>query len=312
MDRRGRRAALIAALAAALSLPAGATPLTAQRWLAAGADPRVLTKQPAECLEKRTGDARLSVEIGRAAFRSPTLLGGQAARAGLSCESCHRNGRGNPDFHFPGISGEPGTADVTASLFSKRRGDGSFNPKPIPDLGGPAERLKVARGEAEARRRFIHGLVVEEFDGSEPPPRVLQGLTDYVGALQACAAPARPLHAADYGLDALRAARAAQSALTKRDDATALVMVAAARSRLGAIAERYPGDDLAPVRARLLQADAALVHVRDDIAAGQTARANQWLGRWITSSGTWRRPVRVSEPKSLFNEDRLATASRAP
>ena len=312
MDRRGRRAALIAALAATLSLPAGAAPLTAQRWLAKGADPRVLARQPAECLEKRSGDARLSVEIGRAAFRSPTLLGGQAARAGLSCESCHRNGRGNPDFHFPGISGEPGTADVTASLFSKRRGDGSFNPKPIPDLGGPGESLKFARGKADVRRRFIHGLIVEEFDGGEPPPMVLQGLTDYVGALRACAAPARPLRAADYGADALRAARAAQGALAKGDAGAALVMVAAARSRLGAIAQRYPGDDLAPVRARLLQADAALVRVRDDIAAGEAARANQWLGRWVLTSGTWRRPVRVSEPKSLFDEERLAAASRAP
>ncbi|MGF7473737.1 hypothetical protein WFJ45_23635, partial [Salmonella enterica subsp. enterica serovar Minnesota] len=73
-----------------------------------------------------------SARIGRAAFNSPLLLGGQAARAGLSCASCHRNGRGNPDFHFPGISGAPGTADVTASLLSSHRGDGQFNPKPIP------------------------------------------------------------------------------------------------------------------------------------------------------------------------------------
>lgn len=312
MDRYGRRAALIAALAAALALPAAATPLTAQRWLAARADPRTLARQPAECLVKTTGDAALSVEIGRAAFRSPTLLGGQAARAGLSCESCHRNGRGNPDFHFPGISGPPGTADVTASLFSKRRGDDAFNPKPIPDLGGPADHLKVARGDAAGRRRFIHGLVVDEFDADEPPAAVLQGLTDYVGALRTCPAPAAPLRAANYASDALRAVRAAQGALAKGDRRTALVMVAAARARLGQIAERYPGKELAPVRARLLTADAALVQVRDDIAAGDTARASQWLSRWLMTSGTWRRPVRVNEPKSLFDGERLAAASRGP
>lgn len=312
MDRRGRRAALIAALAAAASLPASATPLTAQRWLAAGADPRVLATQPAECLAKSVGDPGLSVEIGRAAFRSPTLLGGQAARAGLSCESCHRNGRGNPDFHFPGISGEPGTADVTASLFSKRRGDATFNPKPIPDLGGSADKLKVARGPAAARSAFIRGLVVEEFDADEPPPRVLKGLSDYVGALRTCPTPARSLHAADYALDAVRAVRAAQGALAKGDDRTAQVMVAAARSRLGQIAERYPGEELAPVRARLLQADAALAKVRDDIAAGETLQASQWLNRWVMMSGTWRRPIRVTEPKSLFDAERLAAASRAP
>lgn len=311
MDRRRRRAALIISLAAALSLPAAAAPLKAQRWLASGADPRTLARQPAECLAKPTGERALSIEIGRAAFRSPTLLGGQAARAGLSCESCHRNGRGNPDFHFPGISGEPGTADVTASLFSRRRGDAAFNPKPIPDLGGPASGLKVSRGEAAARRRFIHGLVVEEFDADEPPPAVLQGLSDYVGALGTCPATPTALRVGNYASDAVRAVRAARGALAKGDDRTALVMVAAARARLGQIAERYPGEDLAPVRARLLQADAALVKARDDIAAGESVRASQWLNRWVMMSGTWRRPIRATEPQSLFSEERLV-ASRAP
>ena len=170
----------------------------------------------------------------------------------------------------------------------------------------------MARGAVAARRRFFHGLVVEEFDADEPPPRVLQGLSDYVGALRTCAAPTTQLRAANYASDALRAVRAAQGALAKGDARTALVMVAAARARLGQIAERYPGEELAPQRARLLQADAALVKARDDIAAGETARASQWLSRWLMTSGSWRRPIRVMEPKSLFDEGRLAAASRAP
>jgi hypothetical protein len=304
MDRRGRRAALILALGAALSLPAAAAPLTAQRWLAAGADPRVLTRRPAECLARpASADAALSVEIGRAAFRSPTLLGGQAARAGLSCESCHRNGRSNPDFHFPGISGEPGTADVTASLFSTHRGDGTFNPVAIPDLGGPRERLKVVHGPL--LRTFIRGLIVEEFDGTEPPPRVLDGLVDYVGALQTCETTPKPLRAADYASDAIRAARAAQGTLAKADSPAALVLIAAARARLGHIAERYPGEDLAWVRARLLKADAGLVAARDAVHAGETRRASRQLRRWIAGSAVWRRPVERAEPKSLFDESRL-------
>lgn len=93
-----------------------------------------------------------------AGFASPCPAsggGGQAARAGLSFESCHRSGRPHPQFLFPGASGAPGTADVTASLFSSHRGNGRDDPVPIPDLSGPRARLAP----------FIHGLVTQEFDG---------------------------------------------------------------------------------------------------------------------------------------------------
>jgi tetratricopeptide (TPR) repeat protein len=75
---------------------------------------RALSAEPAECLVEPAGaEARRSVAIGRIAFRAPLLLGGQAARAGMSCATCHRNGRGNPDFLFPGPVGtrpEPPTS----------------------------------------------------------------------------------------------------------------------------------------------------------------------------------------------------------
>jgi len=38
-------------------------------------------------------------------------------------------------------------------------------------------------------RRFIEGLVVEEFDGAVPPPAVIDGLVAYVAALQPGACP---------------------------------------------------------------------------------------------------------------------------
>ncbi|MCR5878641.1 M48 family metallopeptidase [Phenylobacterium sp. J367] len=150
LDRRRRRAAVLAAAlagGASLSLAADAPPLRAMRWLSPGADPvRTLATQPVECLRPPAGlEDALSVEIGRAAFRSPLVLGGQAARAGLSCESCHRNGRGNPDFLFPGASGPPGTADVTLSLFSSRRGNGVHDPEPIPRPRRPARGAEGGR-----------------------------------------------------------------------------------------------------------------------------------------------------------------------
>ena len=243
MDRLRVRAALLAgALLLAAAAPAE-PPLRLLRWLAPGADPvAAATREPAECLRKPSGfEDAYRIEVGRAAFRSPLLLGGQAARAGLSCESCHRAGRGNPEFHFSGLSGAPGTADVTASLFSSHRGDGVFNPVPIPDLAGPPETLKVA---PEARRAFIRGLVVEEFDGPEPSPAVLDGLAAYVAALEPSACPGgdRAVTAAGHLEDARRAIDTAVRALDRRDPATSLAMISAARRRLGDIAERMPGE----------------------------------------------------------------------
>ena len=160
------------ALGAAVAIPV-APPLKAMRWLAPGADAaRLLTRRPPECLKAPADPAEAyRVELGRAAFRDPLLLGGQAARAGLACETCHQNGRANRNFDFPGISGAPGTADVTASLFSTHRGDDIFDPVPIPDLGGPKAALKISQGRRPpALEHFIHGLITEEFDGPEPPP----------------------------------------------------------------------------------------------------------------------------------------------
>jgi len=155
------------------------------RWLLSSDLAADLTHQPAECRSPSHDAAlRRSEDIGRIAFRAPLLLGGQAARAGLSCAACHRNGRTNAHFHFPGLSADAGTADVTASLMSSHRGDGIFNPKAIPDLAGDPAKLKVSRDPAkDDLKKFIHGLVTQEFDGPEPPPAVLDCLAAYVRSL---------------------------------------------------------------------------------------------------------------------------------
>jgi len=125
MDQGRSLAAILigAAFLLAADTPAQ-LPIREVRWLAPGVPVENVNLLPPECF-RVPGDpkARRSTEIGRLSFRAPLLLGGQAARVGLSCSSCHRNGRGNPDFHFPGISGAPGTADVTASLLSSHRGE---------------------------------------------------------------------------------------------------------------------------------------------------------------------------------------------
>ena len=310
----------LAILAASLVLTAPALaadgPLRAMRWLAPGADKvRALSTRPTECLG-RTSDLNEAylVEVGRAAFRTPLVLGGQAARAGVACETCHKGGRTNPDFDFPGISGPPGTADVTSSLFSSHRGDGVDNPKPIPDLGGAKDRLKVSQARTgRALESFIHGLVTQEFDGPEPSPAVLDGLAAYVRALSPAACPKAPtetVSAEAYLEDARRAVRAAGAALGKGDKPTSALMIGAARSQLGLIYERYADRSLSGDRDSLTGADRQLAVAAAAARSGSPGAARQ-LSAWLVLSRSWGARLVRDESKSLFNPKRLAAKMSA-
>jgi hypothetical protein len=314
VDRQGRAAAVLGAgLAAVFTLAAGKIDLGvihAARWLAPGVDrARALGAQPTECLT-RASDPKLAyqIEVGRAAFRTPLTLGGQASRAGLACESCHRDGRGNPDFFFPGLSGAPGTADVTTALFSTHRDDGVDNPKPIPDLSGPKARLKLSQAPGDpALEGFIHGIVTQEFDGAEPPPAVMSGLAAYVRALSPGACPTaerEPLRAATYVANARRAVQTAIAALDRKDPATAAFLTDAARSQLGLVYERYdqPGADAA--RAALHAADLQLVAANAGVRAGDPGARGK-LAAWLADLPGWTTVVEREEPQSLFNAARL-------
>lgn len=302
MDReQGRTRVLIAA--SALLLVGGAEPtqipIRDARWLQTRDLAADLTHQPAECLSLPSDVAkRRSVEIGRIAFRAPLLLGGQAARAGLSCSSCHRNGRTNPDFHFPGLSGDPGTADVTSSIMSEHRGDGIFNPKPIPDLGGDPKKLKQ-KGTPKLKS-FIHGLITQEFDGPEPPPRVLDGLTNYVNNISpaACTGPTSSPVALDGMLsDVNTAVRLAQETLAAGDAATARVMLRAARSTLGSIDERFrvPGNEASHELLRQADSELRVIELADPPTPAM-------FEKWRTDWPRRKQQLQSAEPRSLYSE----------
>ena len=320
MDRPPRRSGLlifaVAALFGTALAAAGAPPLRALRWLAPGVDPGVaLTHRPAECLTANLSpEAAYEAELGRAAFRTPLLLGGQAARAGVACETCHRGGHANPEFRFPGVSGAPGTADVTTSVLSSHRGDGIDNPKPIPDLSGPKAALKVDQDPASGKlEAFIDGVITQEFDGAEPPPAVLKGLAAYVRALSPEACPGvRPMTVTAAGAleDARRAVRAALAALERHDPGAAIFMAEAARSQLGDMAERYAGPDLAAVRGTLALASGDLAAAEDAIRRDPTT-AIQPLALWLARSGEWGPGVTRLEARTLYDPRRLRLAARA-
>jgi hypothetical protein len=299
-----------AALACAAASPA-MLPLRDARWLEASDLLADLTLQPSEC-RSHFPDEKLerSAEIGRVAFSDPLLLGGQAARAGLSCSACHRNGRTNAHFHFPGLSGAPGTADVTSSIMSSHRGDGMFNPKPIPDLAGDPAKLKISRDPSrDDLTKFIHGLITQEFDGAEPPKPVLDGVVAYVRSLSAanCRGPATtPITLAGLLDDVDKAVLLARREFAEGDPETGRLLLGAARSTLGKIDERFElGDDSG---ARRVLHDAA--DELGQIEHAETVRSGSfedWNGKWTDRV----RLLRVSEPRSLFSGAILRRELRA-
>jgi len=298
MDRGQRQARLL--ILAAVLLLAGAAdqprvPIREVRWLKTPDLVADLTTLPPECLAwPAEPSQRRSVAVGRALFRSPLLLGGKAARAGLSCASCHRNGRTNPHFHFPGISGEPGTADVTASIMSEHRGDGIFNPKPIPDLGGDPAKLKV-KGTPRLRD-FVRGLITQEFDGPEPSAAELDSVVAYVSALspKACPSAGASITLASRLAEVDSAVSLAEQAYRRRDSETGRSLLAAARSTLGAIDERFQIPGLEGERDQLKEADGVLFQLQE---AGTKGPWRLWKRDWPAH----KRALRVAEGRSLFN-----------
>ncbi len=269
-------------------------------WTAPGHEREVLLEQPATCLDPALASEQ--VALGQALFNAPDLLGGQAARAGISCASCHANGRRSEWFFLGGISDRPGSADVSSSFFSRARSDGQFNPKPIPDLALPG---KVSRDPGTGQlEKFMRGLIVEEFSGREPSNGQLTALASYVRAIRAC-----PGHdsgprglASDTSL--VRQSVIAAALLTLRGDAAgAGVLVRSARFHLGLIEERMAGPHLLSVRAAVLAASRRLPGA---------AERPELLTAWLAQFDREVLPqLQRSEHRSLYNPRQLDRWFRA-
>ena len=99
----------------------------------------------------------------------------------------------------------------------------------------------------------------------------------------------------------------ARHALGAGERPTAVLMVAAARARLGLIDERYPGQPVP--RARLAAADRRLADFQAAIRAGDAGDGEAALGWWRGESRFLKTMLEATEPVSLFNRDRLTAAS---
>lgn len=302
----------MAVLAAALVAANSALPLRAMQWLKIADAPDLgsdniasanmvdaVNYTPNICLPRDVDDAALEGEI---LFRTPLLLGGQAAKARMSCQSCHINGADNPNFHFPNASGAPGTADVSNSFFSAKGGNGSFDPVAIPDLSQPG---KISRDAPGALENFLAILIVTEFAGDRPDQEMLVALAAYTRALKTCGADDIKRQA-DLVTDLMlidNAMAFAQKRLANDAPDMAYMLIAGARDIMGLLHERYAAENLSGERAELQRLSLA---ARDIGRIKKADKREKAIAAWRKQFSELRRKLQDKEFASLYNRTKLA------
>lgn len=291
--------AIAAALAVIAAAPPSAILLREQAWMP-HAEARALLEEPTECLASHTR----AIEIGRALFRSPVLLGGPAARAGLSCNACHSGGRRNARFLLPELTDRAGAADVTSEWSSKVRGDGVANAVDIPDLHGVTQRTAFGHARDPSLEHFMHGVMVEEFQGPEPSEETMASVIAYLRALDEgeCRRGVAAISLASTADDVRRAVSAADGA----DPATARLVLLAAQDAMGRIVERLPARRFAGERARFeaLSRELGAVRTADDVSVAMETALPGWRSRFDAAVAR----VARRERQTYFNERTLTRA----
>lgn len=121
------------------------------------------------------------IALGDMAFDSPEIFGEPARSLGMSCNTCHNKSITNPKFFIPGLSARPGGLDVSNSFFAPHASNGHFDHVDIPDLRGIRFTGPYGRnGRFASLREFIRNVIVNEFNGPEPDPVLLDGLIAYM------------------------------------------------------------------------------------------------------------------------------------
>ena len=121
------------------------------------------------------------IALGDMAFDSTFIFGDPARTVGLSCNTCHNKSMTNPILFVPGVSRRPGGIDVSNSFFAPHANNGHFDPLDIPDLRGIRFTAPYGRnGRFVSLREFVRNVIVNEFNGPEPDPMLLDGLVAYM------------------------------------------------------------------------------------------------------------------------------------
>jgi hypothetical protein len=219
----------------------------------------------------------------------------------VSCASCHRAGRSNPDFFVPRLSGDAGSADVSSSVFSKVRDDGVFNPKPIPDIALRDGTQIRDRTGAEFREK-LRGLIVEEFEGQPPPASVFEDVRVYLDTLTPSACPADPAPTQIRVAHDLNAVRTALDAAQGASAEEKLFWMNVARRRLEQIDERFQAPGLTRERAEIDAMNRRLAAAQASVRQGRAA-APIGEREWAAFATA----IQQGEARSSYNPDVLRT-----
>lgn len=121
------------------------------------------------------------VAYGDMLFDSPEIFGEPARSLGIACSTCHNRSDINQRFFIPGISHQPGAADVDGQFFNPRFNDQRKDPLDIPSLRGLRFTAPYGRdGRFASLRDFVRNVIVNEFAGAEPTPLMLDALVAYL------------------------------------------------------------------------------------------------------------------------------------
>lgn len=121
------------------------------------------------------------IALGDMAFDSSAIFGDPARSFAMSCNTCHNKSITNPRFFIPGLSSRRGGMDVSNNYFAPHATNGHFDPLDIPDLRGIRFTAPYGRnGRLESLREFTRNVIVNEFNGPEPDPTLLDGMVAYM------------------------------------------------------------------------------------------------------------------------------------
>lgn len=121
------------------------------------------------------------IAFGDMLFDSPQIFGEPARSVGIACATCHNRSDINRDFFIPGVSHQPGAADVDGSFFNPLFNDRRADSLDIPSLRGLRFTAPYGRdGRFASLREFTRNVIVNEFAGPEPTPFMLDALVAYL------------------------------------------------------------------------------------------------------------------------------------
>lgn len=120
------------------------------------------------------------VAYGDMLFDSPEIFGDPGRSLGITCSTCHNRSDINQSFFIPGVSHQPGAADVDGAFFNPNFNDIRSDSLDIPTLRGLRFTAPYGRdGRFASLRDFTRNVIVNEFGGEEPTPFMLDALVAY-------------------------------------------------------------------------------------------------------------------------------------